>query len=486
MKLENAVPPQSLLEELEEVAEYSSKLIGAIRSANGIPKAFPKEAVFDLCTGLEGLQHGTAEGCRVPLEYARSRLPAIRRQFIFREEDQIHDELTGDEPPPLMRGMAIDLAFQSLIAAITTALDEYRRLAAEEHIETISVDQEFDSTGISKSQVVSESVAVGKLLAEKEIQIQSAIEPGSTAGQNLARSLRDADNVNKLARSEVKQTLVVVRWLQALSKRMISLPTIFRKMSGFVKLSADIVQPLRKQWTETLSEIEDLLFRRYRKLGEAFGEIADTIEQKGSKEEFALANAPSEPDIDHGFEHWVLSFVAERSGSKQGIDAALFYPEVKHLTGMTSSEFAKRRGYASFKDLLKSLPLVKLFPHGSTYEVRVVDGQERQKALRQKKEHFLWRFGQLLLHVSSQKRRSGEPAFVSSEEMFRFRWVSIDDWASYMKITNGSLKDVFESVSGVKYISDVGGGTFEVTNPQSIIASVYPKHFHDRLTKLYI
>jgi hypothetical protein len=487
MKLDSAIPPESLLEELQEVATYSSSLIAAIKSANGIPKAFPREAVFDLCVGLGGLQFGTAEGCRVPLEYARSRLPAIRRQFIFREEDRVHDELTGDEPPPLMRGMTIDLAFQSLIAAITTALDEYRRLASAQFAESISVDQEFDSTAISKAEVIGESVSVGKFISEHEALLSGAVKNDSEAGAGLIRSLKDADNVNKLARSEVKQTLVVVRWLQRLSRQMVSLPDAFRAMAGFVKVSADVVQPLRKLWTQTVSDVEDFLFDRYRKLGEAFSEIADNIEKKRPKDSAAKGARSIEPNINDGFEHWALCFVSERSGAKQGIDASLFYPEVKHLTGMTSSEFAKRRGYASFKDLLKSLPLLKLLPKGASYEVRAVEGKDRQKLLRTRRDNFVWVFAQIILILHKQKMVDHGTNIVSLKEVIRYPWLgSGDNWASFVKITNEGLAEIFQSYPGIKFIPNDTGGMFEIENPEALIKAIFPERIRAHLEKNFL
>src|SRR5215471_5609732 len=86
--------------------------------------------LWELVVELQSLPAGTAEGCRQPLQYACARLPAIRRQFIKTEEESHQSPADEDAPPPLTRGMTIDVRIGAVVNSVTTALDEYRSLAS--------------------------------------------------------------------------------------------------------------------------------------------------------------------------------------------------------------------------------------------------------------------------------------------------------------------------------------------------------------------
>lgn len=125
MALKYTRPNDMLLQELAEVSRDAHAVIEYLRAPNSLPLSFPASQLIEIATTLGELPSGTAEGCRVPLEYARVRLPAIRRENIL-NEDAI--ALQEDEAvPPLLRGMALDRCMRDLIASVTTALDEYRR-----------------------------------------------------------------------------------------------------------------------------------------------------------------------------------------------------------------------------------------------------------------------------------------------------------------------------------------------------------------------
>ena len=94
-----------------------------------LPSDFPSDQLIDITRSLEQLPDGTAEGCRAALEYARNRLPAIRREHIVSEEVEL-SAVNTDNAPPVLRNSRIDEQLRHLIASTTTALDEYRLLAA--------------------------------------------------------------------------------------------------------------------------------------------------------------------------------------------------------------------------------------------------------------------------------------------------------------------------------------------------------------------
>ena len=131
MRLGEGPPNEALARELRQVAVAAEALATTLKQVNNVvlPEGFPRDSMLDLCEALEGLPDGTAEGCRIDLEFARSFLPKVRRGFFADADDnRVPDD---DTPPPLEREGALDLRLSSLFSAVGTALDEYRFQAQE-------------------------------------------------------------------------------------------------------------------------------------------------------------------------------------------------------------------------------------------------------------------------------------------------------------------------------------------------------------------
>lgn len=126
MALEYAKPDPELSRELAAVYDAAELLLGHVRSANNIPDDFPSDVLADIAQTLCDLEQGTAEGCRVPLEYARHRLPAIRSEHIVAVPEEDGAAAEGSNPV-LVRGELLDRHLVYLIAAVSTALEAYTR-----------------------------------------------------------------------------------------------------------------------------------------------------------------------------------------------------------------------------------------------------------------------------------------------------------------------------------------------------------------------
>src|SRR5262249_60765548 len=98
MPLEHSNPAPTLAAELDEVARDAHDLMEVLQRGLNIPlpTEFPREQLIDICSTLVLLPQGTGEGCRAPLEYARKRLPSIRREHVST------DSLQNDEAAPLL------------------------------------------------------------------------------------------------------------------------------------------------------------------------------------------------------------------------------------------------------------------------------------------------------------------------------------------------------------------------------------------------
>lgn len=118
-------PEEGLERELEEVAKAASELCAALKAGlnSDLPPDFPKQQLFGISESLMNLPGGTSRGCWDVLQYARYRLPDIRREHIRIAE--IEDEDPGsNHSPRVTRDSAIDTRLRDLIASTLTALDE--------------------------------------------------------------------------------------------------------------------------------------------------------------------------------------------------------------------------------------------------------------------------------------------------------------------------------------------------------------------------
>lgn len=192
-RLDYTRPPETLARELDEVAEKSEDFAKALeQAAQYLPDDFPAEQLHDLLQQLKKLPGGTAEGCVQPLLYARSRLLAIRRNFIL-PEGAVSD--TGDdERPPLTRGMSVDQKLGGLIVSVNTALDEYRHLASLAPFETAdtapSVPLDTQDPLIAKASANAERTA--RALEDGIDTLETIASPTSERADNLKRQMRDA------------------------------------------------------------------------------------------------------------------------------------------------------------------------------------------------------------------------------------------------------------------------------------------------------
>lgn len=203
MALRHVRPDETLNRELLDVARDSDALLEYLRAPNAIPDTFPTSQLVEICKSLSGLPQGTAEGCRVPLEYARVRLPAIRREH-FLNEDHVGPLADQDEAPPLLRGMGLDRLLKDLIASVTTAFDEYRRQVTEHFDDTVGPEPVVDVPDDANIRAaVAKSESVETALGNAGDQIRAATDPGSSRADRLLRTMKDAEGLNRLARAEL-------------------------------------------------------------------------------------------------------------------------------------------------------------------------------------------------------------------------------------------------------------------------------------------
>jgi hypothetical protein len=189
MALEHSSPAPTLAAELDEVARDAQALIEVLQRGLNVllPPEFPRDQLTDICATLVLLPRGTAEGCRAPLEYARKRLPSIRREHIATDGARGH----GDTPL-IVRGAHLDQKLATLISSVSTALDAYGRLAADETGADFKPEAGTRASKSTVEDVVERARDLDAGLGEAQKTVREVSQPGSMQADNLQRQLQDA------------------------------------------------------------------------------------------------------------------------------------------------------------------------------------------------------------------------------------------------------------------------------------------------------
>ncbi len=205
MKLPYAAPDKNLARELKQVKLSAKAVEAAMGEVNFLPSDFPREVLADICSSLGGLEQGTAENSRPALEYARNKIPEIRREFFHLEEEDAEIPGLDMNAPRLYRGMVLDRHLNTLIGSVTTALDEYRVQAQQrfddevrgEEIVVLRKPQETEGPTNDASDVIETSGRAYSALQDKKID-------QTENGEVLARRLMDSRNLALAARSQIR------------------------------------------------------------------------------------------------------------------------------------------------------------------------------------------------------------------------------------------------------------------------------------------
>jgi len=280
MALEYERPHPDLMRELQDVARDADLLIVHLREDNTLPESFPTGELRDFCTTLSGLQQGTAEGCRAPLEHARARLPAIRREFLI-GEDHAPPVTNPDAAPPPMRGMALDQLLRNLYASVGTALDQYRQLAGAVLDDTVTGEPTATARDEpTVKQAAGDARRLEQILHDGARQVDDMAEPGSANIDRLTRRMRDAEGLARSAGAELRMRTIVIRWFRNIAASLRNYPDLIRRAGAAVQVGADIARPLAHVWHEFEKRGMDLVLQTTTDVGNALVEVGNHLERR--------------------------------------------------------------------------------------------------------------------------------------------------------------------------------------------------------------
>lgn len=307
MALSYARPNETLARELREVARDATGLIEALTNRPNfiLPPDFPKDQLIDIGHSLVGLPGGTAEGCRASLEYARNRLPAIRRAYILSEELDLLSS-NPDVSPPLVRGALVDQRLRDLIASVTTALDEYRREAAEDAEEDTTPQETISASAGTVDPAVAQSTRLESRLAEAKVTVAETTNPDSVNAENLLRQISDARGLNRIARTELVMPRIVVHWYRRTVHALRDYPRLIKKTATDLKDGADILHVGVERWHDFKRNSTTFLFDEFKKTCDSFVVVGTKLDElkakKPSRGASPKAKSSSRPEPPEDFD----------------------------------------------------------------------------------------------------------------------------------------------------------------------------------------
>ena len=294
MPLEHSSPAPTLAAELDEVARDAQDLMEVLQRGLNIPlpTEFPREQLVDICSALVLLPRGTGEGSRAPLEYARKRLPSIRREHVSTDSLQ-----KNDAAPLLVRGARFDQKLATLISSVSTALDAYGRLAADETGPDFKPEAGIKASKATVEDVVSRARELDAGIGAAQKTLEEVSQPGSAQADRLQRQLQDARGLSQLTSAEVRMPRVVASWLRSTVSALKNYPEIIRRTASGLQLGADVAEVWFERWHEFTHDGVKFLFEQFRKTTKAGERTADMLErqQRGPS---APPQQPPEPEPD--------------------------------------------------------------------------------------------------------------------------------------------------------------------------------------------
>ncbi len=193
------------------------------------------------------------------------------------------DTSGGDLPPPVLRGALIDQRLTSLIASVTTALDEYRRLAAEEPADESQPEAAVPPLGEVTNGAVAGSAQLEAKLTEAKATVEATTNPSSQRADNLKREINDAVGLNRLARVELQMQKIFVNLYRRIVYALKDYPQLISDTFTNLKLGADIAQMGYERWHEFKRSWATHLFEEFKKTCDMLVAAAVKLEQRRAK-----------------------------------------------------------------------------------------------------------------------------------------------------------------------------------------------------------
>ena len=350
------------------MSQASQLLLDAIDGANFLPDNFPEVSIRETCFALKKLKDGTAEGSRPALEYARVKLPRLRRHIV----GPLSAGREADEPF-LERGGPIDLALADLIACTTTALDAYREQASEPE-EILSVeDIEIPASGIDLDSI-KDTANTSQAQSSEALNRLNKIPTEGGKLEKFKRRILDVETLSHTISAEANSTQIIPKLLKWLGTIINNMPNVILRLGKTIEIGADIAEPYAQVWNDFNTNSLNNLISAIKGLGSATTLAGKTlskqVESKHSSSNNLKKASFEEKLTTRNYKEWIRNYVRER-GSNRQLSVSLLTAEIAHQAGTSTKDFSKKLGYKNFSSLINSISgLVIVAPYiGSIIEI---------------------------------------------------------------------------------------------------------------------
>ena len=232
---------------------------------------------------MKPLPGGTAEGCRIPLDYSRLRLAEIGQENFKPEGGDGSSEI-GDQPPGLMRDMALDQAFRQLLHQISYAQAEYRHQAEEiDGDDVVELAIKPDSTIAEDIASLGDGAqAVEKTFQDLGARLDRETSPGSHCADQLRRQARDVEAHTRLARNELRQSTIRQNRLERITSVLLRMPQIIENTGKAIAIGTDVLEPFANQWFQFWADVQNLSLKNLRRFGENLQKVGQRLKENAT------------------------------------------------------------------------------------------------------------------------------------------------------------------------------------------------------------
>ena len=172
---------------------------------------------------------------------------------------------------------------RDLIASVTTALDEYRREAAEDEKEDTTPQEAISAPAEMVDPAIAQSTRLELRLAEATITVEETTRSNSLDAENLLRQIRDAHGLNRIARTELRMPRIVVHWYRRTIHALRDYPTLIKKTATNLKDGADILHLGVERWHDFKRNSTTFLFDELKKTCDSFVVVGTKLDELKTK-----------------------------------------------------------------------------------------------------------------------------------------------------------------------------------------------------------
>jgi Leucine-rich repeat (LRR) protein len=227
----------------------------------------------------------------------------------------------------VVRGEFIDERLRHLIASVTTALDEYRRLVADETADEVQPEAGISAPGEIIDGAVTQSMRLETDLDDAVSEVAATTISSSRAADDLKRQISDGQGLNRLARAELRMPRVVVGWYRWIVEALKDYPALISNTADSLKLGVDIAEIALDRWHEFHRNKWAFILEEIKKTCDALGSVGEKLEERkrrrpgrslGSEEVFndeiarAMILAGRTPPA-----HWISSITSLEFGTRR-------------------------------------------------------------------------------------------------------------------------------------------------------------------------